>query len=138
MMHSLPSIPEHTDAIGCNQSRVERYRDCMRCLSRDETLLGFCLGLDILVHFTVARYQVCWEGGCRRLSVGRIDGPCSVCCNHSGRELWPATHPRGARSSPFLLALYTTTEHNDRDLTHCCQMLQTTGVLLRTQAVPGS
>jgi hypothetical protein len=64
----------------------------------------------------------CWEGRkagrCRRLSVGRIDGPCLVCYNHSGtaescgRQLIPI--PRGAHSA-FLLALYTTTEHNDLD-----------------------
>jgi hypothetical protein len=82
----------------------------MRCLRCDETQPGEYLA----VLLTLARPGT-MLGGCRRLSVGRIDGLCSVSYNHSdtaescGRQLTPEA------PSHFLLALYTTSEHNDLD-----------------------
>ena len=59
------------------------------------------------------------KGRLSPLSVGRIDGPCLVCYNHSGtaescgRQLIPI--PLQGAPLLALLALYTTTEHNDLD-----------------------
>src|SRR6266849_3333630 len=82
---AYPLFLNTADAIGCNQSRIESYRDCMRCcLSRDETQSG--------LEITLFTYRVGREAvaACQSVaSTGRAQFVVTTPAESCGRQLIP-------------------------------------------------
>ena len=104
---AYPLFLNTADAIGCNQSRVEWLTTA--CVAQVVMKHNLSLSLYSIVNSVQARAGTMLGGKGRLspLSVGRIDGPCSVCYNHSGtaescgRQLIPIPLAEALLSLPF-------------------------------------